>query len=72
MFVYFETINTMGAQVRERSLGRLGADGTVSETPITLYVIRVGKGLNGYLGKRDQKKPGEVDQQMPPPSVQSA
>ena len=28
-------INTMGTQVRERSLGRLGADGMVSETHVT-------------------------------------
>ena len=33
MFVYFVSIHTMGTQVRERSLGRLGADGTVSQMP---------------------------------------
>ena len=29
------SIHTMGTQVRERSLGRLGADGTVSQTNVT-------------------------------------
>ena len=45
MFVYFVTIHTMGTQVRERSLGRLGADGTVSQILSPSKGDRVGKGL---------------------------
>ena len=45
MFLYFVTIHTMGTQVRERSLGRLGADGTVSQILVCFKQTRVGKGL---------------------------
>jgi hypothetical protein len=49
VFVYFVTIHTMGTQVRERSLGRLGADGTVSETHVISEMTWMGKGLKQYV-----------------------
>ena len=49
VFVYFVSIHTVVTQVRDRSLGPLGAVGTVSQILSPTEGDRVGKGLSTGL-----------------------